>query len=112
MDERDLSRVLDQVKPSPAQKQAMLDRLLAEEGKKKPMKYLKRTVIFIAAALILITCVTAVQTSVLDPRMLEYYGLTPEQEARLLPAAVVVEESHTYENGLTVEIKQVVSDIW
>lgn len=112
MDERDLSRVLDQVKPSPAQKQAMLDRLLAEEGKKKPMKYLKRTVIFIAAALILITCVMAVQTSVLDPRMLEYYGLTPEQEARLLPAAVVVEESHTYENGWTVEIKQVVSDLW
>lgn len=112
MDERDFSRVLDQVKPSPAQKQAMLDRLLAEEGKKKPMKYLKRTVVFIAAALILITCVTAVQTSVLDPRMLEYYGLTPEQEARLLPAAVVVEESHTYENGWTVEIKQVVSDLW
>lgn len=59
MDES-LRRVFDQTRPSPEQKEAMLDRLLEPERKDKPMKRLKKLTVFgIAAALMAVTCAAA-----------------------------------------------------
>ena len=41
MDESNLRRVFDQISPSTEQKTAMLNRLLSEERKANPMKYVK-----------------------------------------------------------------------
>ena len=59
MDEN-LRRVFDQARPSRAQKQAMLDRLLEPERKEKPMKKLKKLTVFaVAAALMAISAAAA-----------------------------------------------------
>ena len=59
MDEN-LRRVFDQARPSRAQKQAMLDRLLEPERKGKPMKKLKKLTVFaVAAALMAISAAAA-----------------------------------------------------
>lgn len=111
MDEN-LRRVFDQVKPSPEQKEAMLRRLLEPERKVKPMRKLKKlTVVGIAAALMVISCAAAVVTG-LDQRLLDYFGAKPEDVTLVSPSAVAVGQSHTYENGWTVEIKQVLADRW
>ena len=59
MDEN-LRRVFDQARPSRAQKQTMLDRLLEPERKGKPMKKLKKLTVFaVAAALMAISAAAA-----------------------------------------------------
>ena len=59
MDEN-LRRVFYQARPSRAQKQAMLDRLLEPERKGKPMKKLKKLTVFaVAAALMAISAAAA-----------------------------------------------------
>ena len=60
MDKQDFNRVLDQITPSPQQKEAMLARLLESERKGTPMKKLRKlAVIGIAAALMVISCAAA-----------------------------------------------------
>ena len=113
MDERRFCRVLDQRKPSPEQKKAMLDRLLQEERKVKPMRNLKKlTIIAVAAALMVTACAAAAVVTGLDGRLIEYLGAGPEDVELLAPSAVAVQQSHTYENGWTVEISQVLADRW
>ena len=68
--DNDLRRVFDQTRPSPAQKEAMLGRLLTLERKVKPMKKLnKLTVVGIAAALMVIACAAAVAPLSASPQM-------------------------------------------
>jgi len=112
MDEQRFRRVFDLAKPSQEQKEAMLDRLLQTERKGRPMKKLRKlTVIGIAAALMLVTCAAAVVTG-LDQRILDYFGVSPEQAEMLSSGVVEVNESHTYDNGWTVKYGQVLADRW
>ena len=110
MDKCKLNRVLDQVKPTPEQEQAMLDRLLREQKGVKPVSGMKKmTAVLTAAALLLMACAFTAATG-LDQRIVAYFKGEPE-DAGLMPAGIVpVEQSHAYGNGWTVEIKQVLMD--
>ena len=108
MDEN-LRRVFDRTRPSPEQKEAMLSRLLEPERKVVPMKKLKKlTVIGIAAALMVISCAAAVVTGI-DKRLLDYFGVGPEQAELLAPGAVPVDVA-VEDNGATLHISQVLMD--
>lgn len=108
MDES-LRRVFDQTRPSPEQKEAMLDRLLEPERKDNPMKRLKKpTVVAIAAALMLVTCAAAVVTGI-DQRILDYFGANSEQAELLTPGAVPVDIT-VEDNGATFHVTQVLRD--
>lgn len=112
MEQHDLRRVLDQVKPSRDQEEAMLRRLLAESKKEeqRSMKWSKKvTAVLLAAAVMLMACAFTAAMG-LDQRLLSLFG-AGEQEARLIEAGVVqVDQSHTYENGWTVGVEQVLVD--
>lgn len=112
MEIHELNRIFDQLAPTPEQEQAILDRLLQTERKGKPMKRLKKlTVIGIAAALMIVTCAAAVVTG-LDQRLLDYFGAGTEQAELLSSGVVEVNESHTYDNGWTVNYGQLLADRW
>jgi hypothetical protein len=107
--DNDLRRVFDQTRPSPAQKEAMLGRLLTLERKVKPMKKLnKLTVVGIAAALMVIACAAAVVTGI-DQRLLDYFGAGPEQEELISPYAVPVDITMK-DSGGTLKVRQVLVD--
>ena len=110
MDKCKLNRVLDQVKPTPEQEQAMLDRLLREQKGVKPVSRIKKmTAVLVAAALLLMACAFTVATG-LDQRIVEYFKGEPKDAGLMSTGIVPVEQSHTYDNGWTVEIKQVLMD--
>lgn len=112
MRQHEFRRVLDQVKPSRAQEDAMLRRLLseAERTEQMPMKWTRKTAaVLLAAAVMLMACAFTVATG-LDQRLMALFG-AGEQEARLIEDGVVqVGQSHTYENGWAVEVEQVLVD--
>ena len=49
MEDRDIYRVFEQVKPTRSQEEAMLERLFLEERKGRPMKLIKNSRIFLSA---------------------------------------------------------------
>ena len=108
----DLDRVLDQVRPTPMQEEAMLSALLMEERTETRMKTGKKlsrfAAVAAAAALMATTCAFAVVTG-LDQRLLGYFGGTPEQEALLSPAAVAVDKE-IKDQGSTLHVRQVIAD--
>ena len=110
LDKQDLDRLFDQMAPSQQQEDAVLARLLApkQEGK-RPMRQIRKTALALAAAAALLTtCAFAAYT--LDPRLLSFFRYT-QQDAELVADGVVeVNQSHTYENGWTVEVKQLLAD--
>lgn len=110
MDKCEWKRVFDQVKPTPEQEQAMLDRLLQEQKEVKPVSRRKKiTVVLVAAAVLLMACAFTVATGV-DQRLLALFR-GDEQDAKQIAEGVVsVGESYTYDNGWTVEIEQVLVD--
>ena len=108
MEPRDLNRMFDGLAPTPQQEQAVLDRLLQTEREVKPMKKLKKlTVVGIAAALTVISCAAGVVSGG-DRRLIDCFG-GGEQVEELIPP-VAVDQFHTYENGWTVAISQVLAD--
>lgn len=113
MDERNLCRVFDQVKPSPEWEEAMLDRLLNGERKAKPVNELKKmkklTAALAAAVLLLMACAFTTAMG-LDQRVLDYFRAGQEDETLLSGAAFRVGASHTYENGWTVQVGEVLAD--
>lgn len=109
MDEQKFCRVFDQVKPSQAQKEAMLARLLEPERKVVPMKKLNKWIAAgIAAALVLITCAAAVATGI-DQRLLDYFGGGEQVEELLLPGAMAVDVT-AEDNGAAFYVTQVLRD--
>ena len=109
MDERRLRRVFDQTRPSRAQREAMLVRLLESERKDFSMRRLKKLAILaVAAALMVVACAAAVVTGI-DQRLLDYFGAGPEQagllEGGAVPADVTVED-----NGAVLRVTQVLMD--
>ena len=78
MEDRDIYRVFEQVKPTGSQEEAMLERLFSEERKGRPMKLMKKTIaVLAAAALLLMTCAFAAVTG-LDRRLLNNRVCTSE----------------------------------
>lgn len=107
----ELKRVLDQVKPTRSQEEAMLSALLTEERTENRMKTrnkLPRLGAVLAAALLATTCAFAAVTG-LDRRILSYFGGTQATEALLSPAAVAVDKKLT-SRGSTLHVRQVVAD--
>ncbi len=113
MERRELERIFDQMRPTPEQEKAMLDRILEPGRKIRPMKkqirWRRWTAAVVVAALLLMTCAFAVAAG-LDQRLIEYFRGTPEDSELLSSAAVEVAQGHTYENGWTVEVVQVLLD--
>ena len=110
MDKYEFNRILDQVKPTPAQEQAMLNRLLAEQKEVKPMKYMKKmTAVIAAAALLVMACAFTAATG-LDQRILAYFGGTEADAQVLAPGFMAVDLTSTAENGAKVHISQIYSD--
>lgn len=108
----DLNRVLDQVRPTPEQEDAMLMALLKEERKGSNMKTGRKlprlAVAGLAAAILATTCAAAMVTG-LDGRLLSYFGATPETEALLTPAARAVDKK-IKSQGSTLHVRQLVAD--
>lgn len=103
-------RVFDQVKPTPEQEQAMLDRLLQEQKEVKPVSRMKKmTAVLLAAALLLMACAFTVAAGV-DQRLLALFRGDEQDAQQITEGVVSVEESYTYDNGWTVEIEQVLVD--
>ena len=111
MDPHELNRLFDQMSPTSEQEEAILARLQApRQEEARPMKHMKKTaVIAAAAALLLMACAFAV-ASALDPRLLTFFQRTPQDTELLAHGVVEVNQSHTYENGWTVEVEQVLVD--
>lgn len=110
MTSHDLNRAFEAFAPTAEQEQAMLDRLLTEQKEVRPVNRIKKmTVVLVAAALMLMACAFTVATG-LDQRIVEYFKGEPKDASLMSAGIVPVEQSHTYDNGWTVKIKQVLMD--
>lgn len=111
MEYEQLNHVLDQVRPSRQQEEAMLKRLLGEERMEHKMKRGRNLPKLAAAALVAVLAVTSALAVVtgLDRRLLNYFGAEPGQEELFSPGAVVVDKTLT-DQGTTLHIGQVVAD--
>ena len=89
----------------------MLARLQApEKAVKNPSRRWKKSVFVLTAAAAMALACAAAAFSALDPRLLSFFQRTP-QDTELLGAGVVaVDQSHTYENGWTVSVRQALAD--
>lgn len=109
MEDRELKRVFDQVKLSPERQEAMLEHLLGEERRRKPMKSMKKMVaVLVAAALMLMACAFTVATG-LDQQILEFLGEDSDKIELLSPEVVEVNETVS-NNGADMTIKQLLVD--
>ena len=79
MDDRDIRRVFDQVRPTPEQEEAMLSRLLETTEEVRPMRK-KRTIVLILAAALVLTACTAGAVG-LTLRQAEYRYFDSGEEA-------------------------------
>ena len=111
MDPNELNHLFDQMSPTPEQEEAILARLRAskQEGT-RPMKQIKKTAVVLAAAALLLTACAFAVVSTLDPRLLSFFQRTPQDTELLADGVVEVNQSHTYENGWTVEVRQMLFD--
>lgn len=108
----DLNQVIDQVRPTPEQEDAMLTALLKEERKESTLKTGRKmprlAAAGLAAAIMVTTCAAAMVMG-LDERLLSYFGGTPETESLLSPAAMVVDKK-IKSQGSTLHVRQLVAD--
>ena len=111
MDPRELNHLFEQMSPAPEQEEAILARLQApEKAVKNPSRHWKKSVLVLTAAAAMALACAAAAFSALDPRLLSFFQRTP-QDTELLEAGVVaVDQSHTYENGWTVSVRQALAD--
>ena len=111
MDPRELNHLFEQMSPTPDQEEAILARLQApEKAVKNPSRRWKKSVFVLTAAAAMALACAAAAFSALDPRLLSFFQRTP-QDTELLGAGVVaVDQSHTYENGWTVSVRQALAD--
>ena len=112
MEDRDIYRVFEQVKPTRSQEEAMLERLFSEERKGRPMKLMKKTIaVLAAAALLLMTCAFAAVTG-LGRQVFYYFGVRQEDEALFSQEWEPVGLSHTFQNGWTVDVNQMYTGLY
>lgn len=118
MDRHELNRMFDGLTPGPGRERELLHQLL-QDGvrRKKPMKNWKRIVVGgLAAALLVTGAAAAVVLPRIDPKVLDYLNVEPENsqavavaESLLYPGAMeldITKES----NGATLHVTQILRD--
>ena len=86
----------------------MFARLQAPAEKRPPRRWKKSAFVLTAAAAMALACAAAF--SALDPRLLSFFQRTPQDTELLGEGVVAVDQSHTYENGWTVSVRQALAD--
>lgn len=111
MDPRELNHLFEQMSPTPDQEEAILAHLQApEKAVKNPSRRWKKSVFVLTAAAAMALACAAAAFSALDPRLLSFFQRTPQDTELLGEGVVAVDQSHTYENGWTVSVRQVLAD--
>lgn len=111
MDPRELNHLFEQMSPAPEQEEAILARLQApEKAVKNPSRRWKKSVFVLTAAAAMALACAAAAFSALDPRLLSFFQRTPQDTEPLGEGVVEVNQSHTYENGWIVSVRQVLAD--
>ena len=111
MDPRELNHLFEQMSPAPEQEEAILARLQApEKAVKNPSRRWKKSVFVLTAAAAMALACAAAAFSALDPRLLSFFQRTPQDTEPLAGGVVAVDQSHTYENGWTVSVRQALAD--
>ena len=111
MDPRELNHLFEQMSPAPEQEEAILARLQApEKAVKNPSGRWKKSVFVLTAAAAMTLACAAAAFSALDPRLLSFFQRTPQDTELLGEGVVEVNQSHTYENGWTVSVRQALAD--
>lgn len=110
MKSRDWNQIFEEFSPTSQQEQAMLEGVLNDSRKKRPLKPMKKkAVVLAAAALLLLACAFTVAVG-LDGRFLAYFG-TGEEDTPLVSGGVAeVDHGFHYEDGWTVTVEQVLAD--
>ena len=111
MDPRELNHLFEQMSPAPEQEEAILARLQApEKAVKNPSRRWKKSVFVLTAAAAMALACAAAAFSALDPRLLSFFQRTPQDTELLGVGVVAVDQSHTYENGWTISVRQALAD--
>ena len=111
MDPRELNHLFEQMSPAPEQEEAILARLQApEKAVKNPSRHWKKSVLVLTAAAAMALACAAAAFSALDPRLLSFFQRTPQDTELLGEGVVEVNQSHTYENGWTISVRQALAD--
>ena len=111
MDPRELNHLFEQMSPAPEQEEAILARLQApEKAVKNPSRRWKKSVFVLTAAAAMALACAAAAFSALDPRLLSFFQRTPQDTELLGEGVVEVNQSHTYENGWTISVRQALAD--
>lgn len=111
MDPRELNHLFEQMSPAPDQEEAILARLQApEKAVKNPSRRWKKSVFVLTAAAAMALACAAAAFSALDPRLLSFFQRTPQDTELLGEGVVEVNQSHTYENGWTISVRQALAD--
>ena len=111
MDPRELNHLFEQMSPAPDQEEAILARLQAsEKAVKNPSGRWKKSVFVLTAAAAMALACAAAAFSALDPRLLSFFQRTPQDTELLGEGVVEVNQSHTYENGWTISVRQALAD--
>ena len=113
MERHELNRMFDALTPDPRRERELLEKLLRDDARRKqPMKNWKRIVLGAAAAALLVTTAAAAVVPGLNRRLLEYFGVAPEDTKTvelLAPGAVTVDITKE-SNGATLHVTQVYWD--
>lgn len=113
MDRHELNRMFDGLTPYQRREQELLEKLLQDDTRRvKPMKSWKQVVVAAVAAALLVTTAAAAVVPGLNRRLLEYFGVAPEDTKTvelLAPGAIEVDVSKE-SNGATLHVTQVYWD--
>ena len=113
MSTRDLRDLFESFSPTPEQEAAMLDRLLRGERTKRTVKFeklWKRGLAAAACAAALLLACAFTMASGLDEKLMALFGAGTEDARQIAGGVVQADQVHTYENGWTAELKQVLVD--
>ena len=115
MSTRDLRDLFESFSPTPEQREAILDRLLREEEAvraARPVKLWKKSLLAAAcAAVLLLACAFTVASGLdQDQKLMALFGAGTEDARQIAGGVVQVDQVHTYDNGWTAELKQVLVD--
>lgn len=113
MDRHELNQMFDGLTPDPQRERELLKKLLQDDTRRiRPMKSWKQVVVAAVAAALLVTTAAAAVVPGLNQRLLEYFGVAPEDTKTvelLAPGAVAVDITKE-SNGATLHVTQIYWD--
>lgn len=113
MDRHELNRMFDGLAPDPQRERELLKKLLQDDARRtRPMKSWKQVVVAAVAAALLVTTAAAAVVPGLNRRLLEYFGVAPEDTKTvelLAPGAIEVDVTKQ-SNGATLHVTQIYRD--